>query len=79
MAGKQLIRYMHTIEGQPGFFDGEQVCFMCPCSQRRRDVNLVCTSLEQIRREQAASTEYRERHKFGNDTTYGYVRIFIPV
>lgn len=51
-------KYMHLIEGKPAKFDGEMISFVC--DGVRLD-ELLVDSLAQIRREQRASREYRER------------------
>lgn len=63
---KHTLFYMHTIDGQPAFFDGEQLVYA-----ERRDhweddysVVVLCTSEEQVREEQRASIAYRKQHKW---------------
>ena len=65
--------YLHTLDGQPADFSGEQVCYAVHYGKP----NKLATSLKQIRREQQASREYRERIGFENDCEYGYRRYSI--
>lgn len=48
--------YMHTLNGEPARFDGEQIIY----ARSRRPVPLA-TSLAQIRREQRATRAFRRR------------------
>lgn len=69
--------YIHTLNGRPAFFDGEQICYAC---KYQRAGNVACTSLAQIRREQRSSAKWRSEN-FGEEwraIEYGYVRFTLP-
>lgn len=60
--------YMHTLDGMPAAYDGRHICYWY------RRVPLVAT-LKQIRKEQAASKEWRRKQGYGDSAKYGYVTI----
>lgn len=69
--------YIHTLNGRPAFFDGEQICY---ASKYQREGNVASTSLKQIRREQIKSSKWRYE-MFGENGMkheYGYVRFTLP-
>lgn len=75
MGKRRRTLYMHTIDGRPAFYvPGEQICF---CGDAGSVRSPLATSLAQIRREQVASDEWRNKRGFMRDLTseYGYVRI----
>ena len=63
--------YIHTIDGKPAMFDGDQICF----ARHYGPGNKPCYSLKEIRRQQEATFKYREErgytYKVGE---YGYIR-----
>lgn len=66
-------KYMHLINGKPGYFDGFQVCFsgdgLSFCGMFRG-------SLRHIKREQALSIQNRKKAGFDyNSNDYSYLRI----
>lgn len=69
--------YIHTLNGKPAFFDGDQICY---ATIYQRAGNVACKSLQQIRREQVKSERWRYE-MFGEQATrhqYGYVRFTVP-
>ena len=67
--------YMHTINGCPGMFDGDQICYTQGLNQSPNELAL---SLRQIRNEQQESKRYRSRSRFSDTSEYGYVRVSFP-
>ena len=67
--------YLHTIDGEPGAFDGYQVCFISRSGGSAWAK--PCGSLKQIRKEQAKSRANRKRDGFPNDAEYGYVKLSV--
>lgn len=64
-------KYMHTIDGKPAQWSGEQIVF--PYS--RGSVRLV-DSLRLIRRHQLLTEEFRMSRRFDYDPDkYGYIRV----
>lgn len=64
--------YLHTLNGQPGVFNGEQVCY---CTQTYGNCREPAYSLEQIRREQRASVRWRKSKGFEtHEDKMSYVR-----
>lgn len=55
---KQKSYYMHTIDGKPATFDGNQICYATYFGK----ANDLCSSLAQIHREQQASIRFRRLH-----------------
>lgn len=66
--------YLHTINGKPAMFDGDQICFMSFYGR----ADSVALSLKQIRLEQRASKEYREAFGAYDSGECHYVRVSIP-
>lgn len=65
------VKYMHTIDGQPGNYRGGQICF----SVVTQPIQLA-DSLEQIRREQKASDRWRAIKGYGvARVQFGYRRV----
>lgn len=66
-------KYMHLLDNQPAFFDGDQICY---AKQGISDKRLFVDSLDQIRREQRATIDYRAANSFGHEGfTYCYLRV----
>lgn len=68
-----VYRWMHTLNGKPAAFDGQQVCYWW------RNAPLA-KSLKQIKREQVASTEWRRERGLSDapgDSSYGHIIIRI--
>lgn len=66
-------QYMHTINGCPGNYEGEQVCF----ASRNRPIRLA-PDLKTIKKQQAASIRWRTSKGFTNTSEYGWVKVLIP-
>lgn len=66
--------YIHTIDNQPGEFDGDQVCYAG--WGRTSHSRKPAYSLRQIKREQKKSMEFRADMFGEKDQShrYGYVR-----
>lgn len=65
-------KYMHLIDGRPAIYykDG-QICFM-----RHGDKIILCESLRQVRKEQAASYNWRIKIGYRDiESDYGYLRV----
>lgn len=79
--------YLHTLDGKPARFEewweGGAACAMVvwiedgAYSAGPRSRVTLCTSLDQIRREQARSSAYRTTRGFPAQR-YGYVRVEVP-
>ena len=68
--------YLHTIDDQPAFFDGDQICFAGgPYARHKQPLSL---SLRQIRREQRISAASRARWGMEDWGKRGYVRVHVP-
>lgn len=69
--------YLHTINGQPAYFAGDQLVYAGGRWPRRPQP--LVASLAQIRRERMASHIWRLTKGFRSDITrYGYVRVSLP-
>lgn len=58
--------YMHTLDGKPAYFDGEQIVY-AELRDHWQDDYSVCvlrTSVDQIRKDQEASRKYREKSRW---------------
>lgn len=67
--------YIHTIDGHPAMFDGDQICF----ANFYGPGNTPCYSLQEIRSQQQKSKTYRRKRNFDDSMKYGYVRYRINV
>lgn len=67
---KATIRYMHTIEGQPAWYDGEQICY----ASWRRVIPLV-RDLATIKRQRRAANDWRTMQGFEPNENYGHFRV----
>lgn len=56
--------YIHTIDSQPAFFDGDQIVFAANSKEGRYKARPVCYSLDQIHTEQKLSQAYRDKKKY---------------
>jgi hypothetical protein len=71
--------YMHLLDGAPGTFDGEQICFAATGAHSgRRSGALLVPTLAQVKREQRESARYRQRLGLGVLGDYSYVRVEAP-
>lgn len=68
-----MAKYMHTINGRPAFFAGEQICFLCSGETLS---SVLRDSLKQIRDDQNRTVWYRrDVLKCGvEEKEYGYLR-----
>lgn len=66
--------YMHTIDREPGFYTGEQICFL----PRSRAKGVLRDSLQEIREEQRKTIEWRKAQGMSDrDTRYGYRMFYV--
>jgi hypothetical protein len=72
--------YLHTIDGKPATFDGEQISFVTqhPDWQDRPYPARPVASLRTIKAQQARAREYRRQMGFGELGGYGYVFVEVP-
>lgn len=68
---KTKCKYMHLLNGEPAYFDGEMICFARHGVPAAR---LIVDSLDEIRAQQRASREYREAMDF-DIHEYSYLRV----
>lgn len=61
--------YMHTIDGEAAFFDGEQIVFAAGVPRQLE------SSLQAIRRNEVNSSSFRINAGWSEPFSYGYVRI----
>lgn len=66
-------RYMHTIDRQPAFYDGNQIVFASGV------VKQTASTIRQIRREQRATRRWRRDQGYSLEVgQLGYVRVEMP-
>ena len=78
-ARNMQVGFLHTLDGRPAYFDGEQVVFshQLPHWEDEYDATRVVASLEELLDQQAASLRYRSRK--GWDVPHmGYVVVGFP-
>lgn len=68
---KQRTFWMHTVDGKPAAYDGQQICYWW----RRAP---LARSLQQIRRERQACIEWRALHGFSVGSGYGHITVRLP-
>lgn len=67
--------YMHTLDGRPAYFDGEQIVYAND-QATWEDVSNVCVlrrSLRQIRADQRRTEQFRKRNHFSAFYRLGWV------
>ncbi len=73
---KKNYKYMHTVDGRPGFYEpGRQICFF----KSTQPIPLV-DSLKQIKKEQKASAEWRRSKGFSSsdaENGYGWMKVLV--
>lgn len=71
--------YMHTIDRQPAFFDGTQICFWRNCTVRGATF-MFANSRDQIRNEQHKSSLFRFKRGYDDMYSgYSYIRVYLPL
>ena len=76
MKKKNKVMYMHLIDDQPARYEkGEQICFV---SSYGTSIAKLVPTLNQIRKEQRLSTEWRKAGGYPLTTDYEYIRVEIP-
>ncbi len=63
-------KYMHTINGQPGYFEINQIVY----AVKTRPVKL-CDTLEQIKEEQTKTLKFRKAMELENHSNFDYIKI----
>ena len=73
---KRKTYYLHLIEGRPAYYvPGMQICFMKFYGKPAP----LAASLEQVLREQKASSAWRRKQGFAiSASEYGYRRVVLP-
>lgn len=70
--------YMHTLDGKPAKYTGDQIAFASHGRYARKGIPLAA-SLDQIKRERKASDKWRRSQGFKTDIfTYSYVLVEVP-
>lgn len=73
---KKRILYMHTLNGKPATFSGDQICYAAPS---KKYPATLATSMAQIRRERRATERFRRRHGFWSvNDSYKHVTVSLP-
>ena len=68
------VKYMHTIDGMPAAFDGDQICYRSFYGKAQP----LCDDLAQIKREQQLTKKYRDSMGFSDyETKYSHLRILV--
>lgn len=68
------IYYLHTLDGKPAYFDGQQVCFV----NYRGKAAPLAKNLAQIRKEQQMSDEWREKQGYRLLFDSSHIRVAVP-
>lgn len=72
------MKFMHSIEGKPAYFNGYQIVYAPRGDRKGRPVPIkLADSREQIKREQDASNWYRNAEKMSL-SDYGYFCVETP-
>lgn len=78
MATKARTYYLHTLDGRPAYFNGQQIASATPGGYVRRG-QWLCSSLKEIREQREASRKWRAQQGFSDHGwTLGYVRVHVP-
>ena len=65
-------KYMHTLDGKPARFNGDQVCY----AEKTWPANLV-SKLETIREHQSKSAKWRASKNYPTFFMYDYIRVYV--
>jgi len=69
--------YMHTIDGRPACYEkGRQIVYAG--FYQKAPLNMLATSLDQIKAEQALTRKWREKQGIETLLDYGYIRVYTP-
>lgn len=68
---------MHTINHQPAFFSGGQICYAGNSHSARR-YNILVKTLGQIKKERRESSQYRKEMFLDDDVNLGYIIVYAP-
>ncbi len=60
--------YMHTLNGRPAYFDGDQIVYGV------NEVRCFCLSLQEIRKQQKQSDAWRKGMGYGPHSPYSYTK-----
>jgi hypothetical protein len=73
--------YLHTVDGRPAYFDGEQVVFaeVHPYWEDSFETCVLRRSVDEIHADQERSARYREKRGFGRLGRYGYVVVALDL
>lgn len=66
--------YMHTIDGKPAFWSGDQICYASFFGRPDR----LEPSLKNIRKNERRSRKYRNDLGLSDNSRYGYFRFVVP-
>lgn len=69
---KKQIRYIHTINGEVGVYDGDQICYVWG-----RSIVNTEKSLSEIKKQRRASIALRKKMGFKDDAKYSHIRILV--
>ena len=69
--------YMHTINGLPAFFSGDQICY-AGNNHEARKYNILAKPLYQIKKEQRKSAQYRKANGLDNEAALDYIIVYTP-
>lgn len=68
--------YIHTIDKEPAFFDGDQIVFANACGQGSQPIKKYAKSLKQIQDEVKKTVKYRRKCGFNTESkSYGYFKV----
>lgn len=68
---KKTIKYMHTLDGKPAFYDpGQQICFT---GVGRCNAVTLVDSIKEIQKQQRLSRKWRASHGWTDDRAHGWV------
>jgi hypothetical protein len=69
----KTVGYIHLIHGQPGRFDGDQICYTC-----RSFPVVIVPTYEQLLKERRATVRFRKKiltNYNESDSKYGHIRV----
>lgn len=66
---KSKTKYMHTINGKPGLYIDQQICYA------DNHAITLAENISQIKSERTASLKWRKEQGFKLHFRYGYVRV----
>lgn len=65
--------YMHTMDGRPAVFDGDQISF----AGKTLDIDELAETLDQVKEQRKMSKQWREKRGWTEDYRMDYIIVYV--